>query len=60
MNVRPGGLPSLSRTGLGMWHRLVWVWTLGATDTENLVDPFVHLAIIYDMGGAYLTSRGFR
>ena len=44
-NVRPGGLPSLSKTGLGMWHRLVLVWTLGATDTENLVDPFVHLAV---------------
>ena len=43
-NVRPGGLSSLSKTGLGTWHRLVPVWTLGATDTENLVDPFVHLA----------------
>ena len=45
MNVNPGGLPSFSKTGLGMWHRLVLVWTLGATDTENLVDPFVHLAM---------------
>ena len=40
-----GRVAQLSKTGLGMWHRLVPVWTLGATDTENLVDPFVHLAI---------------
>ena len=44
-NVRPGGLPSLYKTGLGMWHRWVRVWTLGVTETENLVDPFVHLAM---------------
>ena len=44
-NARPGGLPGISKTGLGVWHGLVLVWTLGATDTGNLVDPFAHLAV---------------